>query len=192
MRCRLGVLFILMLCMLPKFGYAIEKVRVVVLPFEIHAREDLVYLENQVKEVIKNHLIREGALVVDSDITVASWKKKAETLDGIRSFGAEKGADYVIWGSLTRIGQKFSLDAKLIESFGDRRPTAFFQQGENIENLPGILKSLTDQVAVHLFKRERVAEVLVVGNNRIEEEAIKRVIQTKPGDIYLAKRNAAT
>jgi len=184
---RLRLLIIALLCFLPTTGYALEKVRVVILPFEIHAREELSYMKTEVPKVIKEHLKREGAVVLEPDITVSSREQKAETLDGIRYFGIEKGADYVIWGSLTWIGKKFSLDAKMIESFGEEPPSVFFLEGENIENLPGILKDLAQNFGMKLFKREKVANVIIDGNKRIETDAIKRVIKTKPGDVYLAK-----
>ena len=41
-----------------------------------------------------------------------------------------------------------------------------------------------------IFKREKVVEVVVEGNQRIETDAIRRLIKTKPGDVYLAQNLA--
>ncbi len=54
-------------------------------------------------------------------------------------------------------------------------------------DLLGSIKKLADALELKLFKRERVASVKVVGNNRIEADAISQNIKTKPGDIFLAK-----
>ena len=49
------------------------------------------------------------------------------------------------------------------------------------------MKQLARDIGMKLFKREKVASVVIADNKRIEADAIKRVIKTKPGDIYLSK-----
>jgi outer membrane protein insertion porin family len=101
--------------------------------------------------------------------------------------GVQGGADYVVWGSLTWIGQQFSMDAKTIKTFGKAAPKVFFVEGQGIETLLGKVKELADLIGMKIFQREKVAEVLIKGNKRIESDAIKRIIKTAPGDIMLAK-----
>ena len=107
------------MCFFPTALYARKKVNVTILPFEIYAREDLSYLELEISNVIKKFLEQEGAVVLvppaDADQT---GKQKAANLNYVRQLGLAVGADYIIWGSMTRIGQQFSLDAKLLELFG--------------------------------------------------------------------------
>jgi len=180
--------------------YSLESVKhvsVAVLPFQINSLDDISYLKTEIPEVIKKQLKEDGATVLDIE-TVAdrpdlSEKETIESADEIRNLGIKNGADYVIWGSLTRIGQKFSVDAKMIKSLGSKPPDVFFVEGENIENLLGTVKELTFKIGIKLFKREKVAEILVEGNKRIDEDAIKRVISTdkkKRNQIagYIAKK----
>ncbi|TES88009.1 MAG: outer membrane protein assembly factor BamA [Desulfobacteraceae bacterium] len=184
----LSLLIIAILCFLPSKAYPLETVQVVVLPFEIHAIKDLSYMQAEISEVIKRDLKEEGADILESGIVSGFvWREITETIEGIRKFGVNNGADYVIWGSLTWIGQKFSLDAKMIESFGEGLPGVFIKEGRGIENLLGIVKQLARDISMKLFKREKIAKVLVTGNKRIEADAIKKIIKTKPGDVYLAK-----
>ncbi len=183
---RLVLLIIAITCFLPNTVYSLESVRVLILPFEIYSVKELSYLEAEIPAVIKKNLERDGAIVLDPDDSL--WKEKAESISGIRNLGVKCGADYVVYGSLTWIGQKFSLDAKMIESFGEGLPNVFFVEGEGIENLPSAVNGLARDLGMKLFKREKVARVVVTGNKRIEVDAIKKIIKTKPGDIYLAKR----
>ncbi|MFC1829999.1 outer membrane protein assembly factor BamA [Thermodesulfobacteriota bacterium] len=184
----LSLVLIAIIALLPNTIHSQETVQVIILPFEVHAMEDLSYLKSEIPGLIKKQLKAEGAVLLDVDIPPdASWKAVAENTDDIRRLGAKNGADYVVWGSLTWIGQKYSLDAKAIESFGEAPPDIFFEEGESIENLIGSVKKLSGTIGLKLFKRERVAEVVVSGNKRIEADAIKRVVKTKPGDVYLAK-----
>ncbi len=185
---RLSVLIIAIICFYVNSALSMEAVRIVVLPFKIHALKELGYLESEIPQVIRSHLKQEGAVLLEADVAPeALFKEAALDIDNMREFGVKSGADYVIWGSLTWIGQKFSLDANIIESRGRESPEVFFKDGEGIENLLGSVKDLSRDFSVKLFKLEKVAEVSVIGNQRIEVDAIKRVIKTKPGDIYLSK-----
>ena len=182
------LLLFAIICCFSKVAYALETVRVIVLPFEIHAQEELSYLQSEISEAIKKHLKQEDAIILEPEIAKDSqWNKRVKTREEIRNLGIQAGADYVVWGSMTWIGQKFSLDAKLIESLGARPPHTMFIHGEGIESLPGTVKELARDLGMKLFKREKVAEVIVTGNVRIESDAIKRKIKTEPGDIFLTK-----
>lgn len=183
---RLIMFVSVILWVVPQTASALETVRIAVLPFEIHAMKDLAYMKAEIAGIIKKHLKQEGSVIVDLELEPELWRATMG-IDGIRNLGVQNGVDYVVWGSLTWIGQQFSMDAKMIETFSEAPPHVFIVEGKSIENLLGNVKELTDKIAIKLFKREKVAEVLIKGNKRIEADAIKRVIKTSPGDIMLAK-----
>jgi len=164
-------------------------VGVMVLPFEIHSIEDRSYLQDKIPEMINDFLKREGAgiLTIDSDAEIV-LKHKPLIIKDIQKMGIKAGADYVIWGSLTWVGQQYSLDVKVTETLGSNPPTVFFEQGENTESLFGAIKDLSGNISVKLFKRVKVADVVIVGNKRIEADAVKRFIRTVPGDIFSAAK----
>jgi outer membrane protein insertion porin family len=163
-------------------------VRVLVLPFEIHAVKDLSYMQTEISDMIKKDLKQEGAVILEPEmIPDFEREKHTETIEEIRNVGVKSGADYVVWGSLTWIGQKFILVAKMIESFGEESVGVLVKEGQGIGNVPGTVKQLVGDMSMKLFKREKVAKVLVTGNKRIEGDAIKKNIKTKPGDVYIAK-----
>ena len=185
---RLCLIIIAILCFLPNTAHSLETVRVAVLPFEVHAVKDFSYMQTEISDMIKKDLEQEGVVILEPGIiTDFAEDKDTVTIEGIRNFGVKSGADYVIWGSLTWIGQKFILVAKMIESFEEESVGIFVKEGRSIENLLGIVKQLVRDMSMKLFKREKIAKVLVVGNKRIEADAIKKIIKTKPGDVYIAK-----
>ncbi len=162
-----------------------QSVGVIVMPFDIFAEEDLSYLGSQIGNALKNAFRQEGATLIEPVIPPElSWK---ESVESMRKVGALNAADYVIWGSMTRIGQKFSLDAKLAVVAEEGPPSVFFQEGEGIENLPRTVGALGREISLKLFKRERVVEISVEGNRRIETDAIRRVVKTQAGDLYSVK-----
>ena len=184
----LSLVIVALLLILPNIAHSIDSVKVVVLPFEIHARKDLSSLQNEILNIIKTHIKEEGAFILTPEAAsmLTLWKT-SQSYDTIRTFGVKNGADYIVWGSLTLIGQKFSLDVKMIKSLGDDPPQIFVKEGQGLENLSGVVKQLARDIGMKLFKREKVSGVVIAGNKRIESDAIKMIIKTKPGDIYLSK-----
>lgn len=178
---------VMIVCLFPRIAYSMEPVRVLILPFEIHSPKELLYLQDRISELIKERLKQDGAVVIDI-LPDPLWMEETRSIDEIRSLGIKNGADYVVWGSLTWIGQKFSLDAKMVQSFGDELPDIFFAEGERIEAFPETVKELARSLGTKLFKHERVARVLVAGNRHIGTDAIKSVITTAPGDVYVAEK----
>ena len=180
---------IIALLLIPlNIAHAIDSVKVVILPFEIHARKDLSSLQNEILNVIKTYIKEEGAFILTPEAVpeVTLWKT-SQSYDDMRNFGSKNGADYIVWGSLTLIGQKFSLDVRMIKSLGEDPPQIFMKEGQGLENLSGVVKQLSRDIGMKLFKREKVSGVVIAGNKRIESDAIKMIIKTKPGDIYLSK-----
>ena len=165
-----------------------QTVRVIILPFEVYAQEDLSYLKQQIPQVIKTQLEQEGArvLILDNQ-TIASRQLRTDSVSAIRQIGVETGAQYVVWGSLTWLGQNFSLDSKLLSSDKVEDPHVFSAEGEGVENLPATVKTLVQAMALKLFKRETIVEVQIKGNQRIEEDAIRRILKIKKGDVYNLK-----
>ncbi|MFC1798932.1 outer membrane protein assembly factor BamA [Thermodesulfobacteriota bacterium] len=189
---RIVLFFVMGLCFLPVPVFSQQGPQVLILPFEILAQKKGDYLQTEIPKVIRNQLKLEGAVIVgEGSDANALLKQKDIPVGNIRKLGIKAGADYVVWGSLTWIGKKFSLDAKMAETFGDARPCFFFKEGEGIENLLGSVKELSRDIGLKLFKREKVAKVEIQGVQRIEGDAIREVIKTKPGDVYLARSLSA-
>ena len=164
-----------------------DTVSVLVLPFEVHASQDLSYLERDIPNVIQEHLETEGAVIValDPDRSTAA-SRIPDNVDTIRQVGLNAGADHVIWGSLTRIGNSISLDINMAQTVGDMPVVSIYEAGTGMENMRAIAKKSAEQLARQLFRRELITEVRVAGNKRIEADAIERVIRVKAGDILRA------
>jgi outer membrane protein insertion porin family len=161
---------------------------VVILPFEVFAEKDLSYLQTEIPSALKKSLEQAGARVLLLDpLSDPEWRKRTADIEEIKKLGLQTGADYVLWGSLTWIGQQFSLDLKLFEALAERRPRPFMAEGRGIENLPSTVDKLAQDLSLTILKRQKILAVEVSGNQRIEADAIKRVVKTQPGDIYNLK-----
>ena len=184
---RIGLLIIVMTCLLAGPAGSQESLRVVVLPFDVYSQEDLSYMGVEIPGVILKQLSEDGAKVVDVNTAAGLLPEEGtRTPDEYRGIGIQTGADYVVWGSLTWIGTKFSLDAKMVEAIGERPPETFFTEGDGIENLLGTVRELSRDIGLRIFQWKKIVDIRIDGNNRIEADAIRRQIQTKPGDLFQA------
>jgi outer membrane protein insertion porin family len=162
-----------------------QPVNILILPFEIFAQKELSYLQSEIPSALKNALEKAGARVLLLDAaSEPQWRQRTANTDELKKLGQQSGADYIIWGSLTWIDQQFSLDLRLFESLGENEPDFFATEGRGIENLPSAVEKLSQSLNAKIFKRKLVISVDVEGNQRIETDAIIRVIKTRPGDTY--------
>ncbi len=180
------VIAVLGLSLIPANGQ--QQVNVVILPFEIFAQKDLSYLQSDLPAAVKASLEQAGARVLLLDAaSEPQWRQRVSNLEELKKLGQQTGADYIVWGSLTWIGQQFSLDLKMFEFLAEKTPSVFTSEGRGIENLPSTVEKLALSLVSKIFKRKQVLTIDVTGNDRIEVDAIKRVVKTQPGDIYNLK-----
>ncbi len=169
--------------------YAQDDIRVVVLPFDLESGEQgLSYLQVEISKIISDQLKKDGVVVIDTtgmDEKIKSLKGKE--IGKVRDFGLKVDATKVVWGSLIWAEQQFKIKAKMVDAFGVEQPDLFSVDGRGIENLLTAVQELARNISMKLFKQESVTDIIVEGNNRIEDDAILRIVKTKPGDIYIPK-----
>jgi outer membrane protein insertion porin family len=127
---------------------AVDTVHVLVLPFEIHASQNLAYLEEDIPKVISEHLQTEGAVSVDMKTAAATPSPEtASDIESLRQTGLNAGADTIIWGSMTRIGNSISLDISMAETVGNQPVFSVYEAGTGMENLRAISKKAAEKLA---------------------------------------------
>ncbi len=173
----------MLLC--PLSAAALETVRVLVLPFEIHTQgRDLSYLSQDIPKVVGEYLQAEGAEIVGpktTDLeTLSTLTDDAATL---QQAGRQAGADNVIWGSMTRLGNSISLDINMVDTADAEPVFSIYEAGTGMENLRQVVKKASEKLARQLFGQEVITQVRITGNKRIESDAIERVIRVKAGDV---------
>ena len=165
-----------------------EASRVLVLPFQINAQQDLSYLRVRIAEVIAKRLQDEGARIITPEKGDAEQLQAAPSIERIRENARQLNASHVVWGTFTMVGDHFSLDVRLMITADTTPPEQFSAKGQNLENLITVTNETADRIGVKLFQRDMVTEIRIQGNQRIESDAILRVIRTQAGSVF--KREA--
>jgi len=113
--------------------------KVAILPFQIHSQENLDYLREGIYDMLSSRIAAEGKIIVveRSVVDKAFYEERPMRLDETvaKRIGMRAGADYIVLGSLTKIGDYISLDARLI-SITEEKPTlGAFTQHKGIEDV---------------------------------------------------------
>jgi TolB-like protein len=113
--------------------------RVAILPFQIHSQENLEYLREGIYDMLSSRIASEGKIIVVERTAVekAFYEERPMRLDEIvaKRIGMRVGADYIVLGSLTKIGEYISLDARLISITEEKPPLGAFTQHKGIEEM---------------------------------------------------------
>lgn len=160
-----------------------------VVPFQIHVLKDADVLQEQIHRLLSQQLSLSGVTVLEVSPGKGAVSETGPTpgVSYFRELGERASADFVIWGALTRIGRHHSLDAKVLETYSEASPRPVYAEGQGAQGLLDAVRSLAQEIGMRVLGLEKVVDVLVSGNERIEAEAVKRVIKTKPGDLYRAR-----
>lgn len=96
-----------------------DKFTIAVLPFSVHSAENIDYIRQGIEDMLRSRLsLNEKMTVVGKDVLQPLLKETAgkEMTSAFVSETAKKTrADYVVWGSLTKIGAAINIDGKLFD-----------------------------------------------------------------------------
>jgi len=111
---------------------------VAILPFLIHSQENLDYLREGIYDILSSRITVEGKIVVleRSIVERALYEERPMRLDETvaKKIGTRVGADFVVLGSLTKIGTYISLDSRLISITQEKPPLVVYTQHKGIDD----------------------------------------------------------
>jgi TolB-like protein len=113
--------------------------KVAILPFMIYSQENLDYLREGIYDILTSRITVEGKIVVieRSLVERALYEERPARLDEVAAtkIGMRVGADYIVLGSITKIGDYISLDARMISLTEEKPPLTAFTQHKGIDDV---------------------------------------------------------
>ncbi|MCL2459306.1 MAG: outer membrane protein assembly factor BamA, partial [Desulfobulbus sp.] len=94
------------------------------------------------------------------------------------------GADYVVIGSLNKLGNRISVDCAIVDVMAPKAPYSAFKEADSLEGLSNVTGDIVGTMLAYANRGASVASVTPEGNERIDAGAILQKISTKPGDMY--------
>ena len=131
-------------------------VKVAILPFNMHTPSQLNYLQDGIRDMLASRLGWEGKVqVVDrSAVDQAARGMKADiSAEDAQRIGRNLKADYVVFGSLTGIGQTISIDSKMTPLSGKGEPLTFSAQTRTLDDVVPQINLFAQEINQKVFAR---------------------------------------
>ena len=123
--------------------------KVAILPITIYSSENLEYLREGVYAMFSSRVELEGRVSV---LERAAVKKAVSEFSGeidseaAKKLGETLGADFVVFGSLTKLGDSASLDLKVLAVKGEKPPSLVYVHANKLEEIIGQVDMLARRV----------------------------------------------
>ena len=156
-----------------------------IMPFQIYSQEDLAYLQKTIMETLYEGLNKQKIpLVPLSETAPYLGQKIPGDWNELRAIGKNLGAGWLVYGNLTKIGQGLNLTGNLLDTSSDKAPLTFTMTEEGLENLLKLISKFSREVGLRVLGQEKIAEIAIRGNKRIESQVILKEIKSKVGEAY--------
>jgi TolB-like protein len=112
-------------------------VKIAILPFAMHTPGELNYLQSGIRDMLTSRLAWQGKVQIVDRVETEQATKGAKdiSLNEALRIGGTLKADYVLFGSITGMGQSISIDAKMAPISGKAEPVAFYAQTKSLDEV---------------------------------------------------------
>ena len=189
--CSIRTIFILAL-VLSYFGmhnsYAEELKRLAIFPFHVYSESDVSTLEASISKNLLNEVMKTRRFhVIDtkSFSPLIDGKQVSEEL--IWTVGDVIGADIIITGSLTRLGNMISADVSTYDVKKRHVVTGIFGYGTGVDSIGKIAATLAEKIVKVEFRELGIEDIAISGNKKIEDNAILNVLKSEKGKLVSSR-----
>lgn len=131
-----------------------EKYTVTVLPFALHSAENIEYVRQGINDMLTSRISGSDKIeVTRKDVVQDVLKKTGEkelNLADVQSIGQQLKSDYVVWGSITKIGKSISIDGKLIDITGGKSDVGIFSQSQTLDEVIPKINDFSQRIVQHI------------------------------------------
>jgi TolB-like protein len=123
--------------------------KVAILPVNIHSPENLAYMQEGLLDMLSSRVELGGRVaVLEKGVVKKAFAQVSGEMDSqsARKLGEELGADFVVFGSLTKLGDSASLDLKVVEVKGEKPAIPVFVEAKKMEEIVARVDDLARQV----------------------------------------------
>jgi len=136
--------------------------RIALLPFKINSDKDLSFLQDGIFDMLTTRLSKEGQVDVigrtqTEEAIQAAAPSGAINESVARGIGTRLNADFVLFGSLTVLGNNVSIDAKMVDVSGGRPTMTFFDQGQDLGAVITKINLIAADINEKVFGETKVA-----------------------------------
>ena len=135
--------------------WAKDKYTVTILPFTLNSAENIDYVKKGIAEMLTARISVPNKIeVTNKDVVLEELKKsniKEITLVDVYKLGNKLKSDYVVWGSITKIGNSLSIDGKLIDIVASKSDIGIFTQSQNLDEVIPKINDFSQRIVQHIL-----------------------------------------
>lgn len=177
------LIYLLLILFFVPSVYSEELKKVSVLPFEVYSSGNSAAIKESLYKSLNEELKKEKLIqIIPADAFLQSTAKIDEK-QAIK-YGKSAGADFVIIGSLTQLGETLNIDAKIVDVNMANILSTTSAQGKGLTNLDMIVAQLKTEILVRMGLVQKIARIEIQGNRKIDASAIIAQIKSKAGSNF--------
>ena len=150
----IAAMAIFLACLLVLPAMAQKSARVLILPFNINAKQEYSYLQEGIYDMLVSRLaaVPEAQIIERGTVEQTLQDQPGQITAGTAvALGESLQADYIIYGSFTLFGESISTDAHLFDTGQQRIVVSFNQTGQTHGDLIGHINRFSDQIKAAAF-----------------------------------------
>jgi TolB-like protein len=156
MRKTFQYIFCLVICLLVTSSlWAKDKYTVTVLPFTLNSSENIDYIKQGIEEMLTSRIsVTDKINVTNKNVVMEEFKKykiKEVTVDDVYNLGKKLNSDYVVWGSITKIGNSISIDGKLVDIVNAKSDIGIFAQSQSLDEVIPKINDFSQSIVQHIL-----------------------------------------
>lgn len=183
----LATVLVLVLNALPAMAQPAASPKVAVLPFEVNAGDDLVYLQESLPDLLADRLQEAGFDLADPDEVQRVIKELGvDVLDlaKAREVALMVGAGYALYGSFSQLGESLSIDSRLVDAFDAEAAAPLYAETEGFINLLPLVDDVVSQARKIMLNQQPIATIEVEGTKVLDPEVVLMRLSIQKGDTY--------
>lgn len=166
-------------------AFDIRDTKILVLPFEVNAGEDMAYLEDSLPELIAERLVAKGFTVVPQNQALALLQQQGLSelsIAAVRDISVLAGANYAIYGSFNQVGEELSIDARVVEAYGLQAAKPVFINKSGLINILPAVDELVATASNEMLSKNTIANVTIKGTKVLDPDVVLMRLRVRKGD----------
>jgi TolB-like protein len=135
--------------------WAKDKNTVAILPFSVHSAENIDYVRQGIGDMLASRIsVNERIDVIGRDSILAALRETAGreiASADVVVLGKKLSADFVVWGSITKIGSGLSIDAKLVDIATNKTAVNIFAQCPTMDEVIPKINEFAQRIDTHIL-----------------------------------------
>lgn len=166
------MMLLYVLCAAVNPVFATEK-RLAIFPFAVNSKEDIGYIRDGISSLLPSRIaVGEKITVIDSYNVRSELNKLPPDypLAAYVAIGKKLRADYILVGSITKIGTNASLDTRLIETANPDAVTPFFIESLGLNDMLPQLTTFAEAVRKKILGEPEAIEPATASSLQLEQQ----------------------